>query len=212
MFWVPIVVGLLAAGLALALVAYAPRLGYALREPTEPERERLDWLLDDVGAPDVDVEIRATNRDGAVECDLLGLPGRRILVVTDAALEHLDDEALRGLVAVETERGRAMTEIPQALSTGIAVGIIAAPYVTAIPVLPAFLVGWWIVLVGIAVVRRRYYTADRNAADMVGRETLRASLVQAAELRGDSLETDPIWRALFDVEPSVGARFERLDD
>lgn len=210
MLWLPVVVGVVAAALALALVAYAPRMGYTLREPTDAERERLRQLLDDVGTPDVEIGIRTAVRDGAVECDLLGLPGRRTLVVTNAALDRLDDEELRALVAIEAERGRARIEIPQALSAGVGVGIVASPYVLAIPVLPAFLVGWSIVLVGIALVRRRYYAADRSAADLVGPETLRDAVRRAAELRGDSLATEPIWRAFFDVEPSIGARLERL--
>lgn len=210
MLWLPLVVGLLAAGLSLALVAYAPRMGYTLREPTEAETERLRGLLADVGVPDVATAVRTTTRDGAVECDLLGLPGRRKLVVSDAALDSLDDERLRALLAVEAERDRSRIEIPQALASGIGVGIIAAAYVTPIPFLPGLLGGWVIVLVGIALVRRRYYAADEAAGERVGRETLQHALRQAAGLRGDSLETEPTWRALFDVEPSVGARIERL--
>lgn len=210
MLWLAVVVGLLAAALSLLLVAHGPRMGYSLRDPDDAEGERLRRLRDDVDAPDVEIEIRITTREGAVECDLLGLPGRRTLIVTDAALEQLDDEALRALLAIEAERGRSRIQAAQSLSTGLAVGIIAAAYVTPIEFLPAMIVGWAIVLAGIALVRRQYYAADTAAGELVGRETLRETVERAAELRGDSLEPGRLWRALFDVEPTVGSRIERL--
>jgi len=212
MLWLAVVVGFLAAGLALALVGYAPRMGYTLREPSEAESERLLGFWEDLGAPEADIRIRTTTREGAVECDLLGLPGRRTLVVSDAALEQLDDESLRALLAVEAERARSRIEIPQAASSGVAVGVITAAYVTPLPPLPAFLVGWAIVLGAIVLVRHQYYAADAAAADKVGEASLRDVIGTAAELRGESFETGPRWRALFDVEPSVGARMERLEE
>ncbi|GAB3688571.1 hypothetical protein GCM10028857_22890 [Salinarchaeum chitinilyticum] len=210
MLWLAVLVGVLGAALSLALVAFGPRMGYSLRDPTDDERERLGRLRADLGASDLDVAIRTTNYDGAVECDVIGLPGRRTLVITDAALQALDDEALRALLAVEVARGRSRIQVAQSLSTGLAVGIIAAAYVTPIDFLPAMVVGWAIVIAGIALVRRQYYAADAAAGDLVGRETLRESVEWAAELRGDSLESGRLWRALFDVEPTVGSRIERL--
>ncbi|AGN00764.1 peptidase [Salinarchaeum sp. Harcht-Bsk1] len=210
MLWLAIVVGLFAAGLSLVLLAYAPRLGYSLREPSETEAERIEQLLEDVGAPDVETAVRTTTRDGAIECDLLGLPGDRTLVVADAAFEGLEDESLRALVAVEVERARSRIEIPQALASGVAVAVVAAAYVTSLPVLPTFLVGWAIVLGGIALVRRQYYAADDAAGELVGRTVLCDAIERAARRRGASLETGRRWHALVDVEPSVGARIERL--
>jgi hypothetical protein len=82
--------------------------------------------------------------------------------------------------------------------------------VTPIPVLPAFLVAWGIVFGAIVLVRNRYYAADGAAGELVGRDQLHDAIRRAAERRGASLETKPRWRVLFDVEPSVGARLERL--
>jgi len=211
MLWVPIVVGGLAAGLSLALLAYAPRMGYTLRDATDAEAERLHRLRDDVDLPDVETAVRTTTRDSAVECVLVGLPGRRTLIVTDAALDSLNDEQLRALLAVETERGRARIETIQALSAGLGVGVVATTYVALLPTLPALFGGWTIVLAGIALARRLHYAADEAAAVLVGPEVLRETMTEAAELRGDSLDSGSWWRALLEVEPSVGTRIERLE-
>lgn len=212
MLWIALAAGALAAGLSLLMLAYGPRAGYSLREPTEAERERLRPVLESVDCPEVPVGIRITSEGEAVGATILGLPGRRQLVVSDAALDHLADDQLRALIAVEAERGRAMIEVTQALSTGLAIGIVTVAYVTPLEFVPAMIAGWAVVLAGIALVRRRYYGVDEAADDVVGRETLRDALSRAAEVRGESLETGRRWRALIEVEPSVGARVARLED
>lgn len=210
MVWIALAAGTLAAGLSMLMLAYGPRLGYSLREPTDEEREHLLELRERVGGPEVPVAIRITSHGEAVGTTLLGLPGRRQLVVSDAALDHLSDDQLGALLAVEAERGRAMIAVTQALSTGVAIAIVTAAYVTPIEFLTAMIAGWAVVLAGIALVRRRHYQVDRAVAEAVGRETLRDALAWAAEVRGDSLEPGRRWRALIEVEPSVGARLERL--
>lgn len=212
MLWLPVVVGLLATAASLILLAYGPRMGYSVREPTTEEAERLDPLREAVGAPETKLVVRTTTREGAVDCDVIGLPGRRTIVLTDAALEHLDDERLRALLAVAAERGRSPMEIPQALAAGIAIGIVAAAYVFPVPFLVTVLAGWSVVFLGVAVVRRQHYAADAAAAERVCRELLRDAIRDAAEHRGASLETGSTWRAFMEVEPSVGARLERLED
>lgn len=212
MLWLPVVVGLLATAVSLVLLAYAPRMGYSVREPTADEAERLDPLREAVDAPNARLVIRTTTREGAVDSDVIGLPGRRTIVLTDAALEHLDDEQLRALLAVAAERGRSRMELAQALAAGIAVGIVAAAYVVPVPFLATVLVGWSVVFLGVGVVRRQYYAADDAAAERVGRELLRDAIRDAAEHRGASLETGNSWRAFMEVEPSIGARLEWLEE
>jgi Zn-dependent protease with chaperone function len=212
MLWLPVVVGLLATTISLVLLAYLPRIGYSVREPTPEENERLAPLRESVGASNPRLVIRTTTREGAVDCDVIGLPGRRTIVLTDAALEHLDDEGLRAQLAVAAERAAAKVEFSQAAAAGIAVGIVAAAYVVPVPFLTTVLVGWCVVFLGVAVVRRQYYAADAAAAERVGRESLQAAIRDAAEHRGASLETGSPWRAFMEVEPSVGARLERLGD
>lgn len=212
MLWVPIVVGVLATAVSLVLLAYAPRMGYSVREPTTDEVERLAPLRDTVDASDARLVIRTTTREGAVDCDVIGLPGRRTIVLTDAALQHLDDEGLRAQLAVAAERASAMIALPQSVAAGIAVGIVAAAYVYPVPFLATVLVGWSVVFLGVGVVRRQHYVADAAAAERVGRESLRDAIRDAAEHRGASLEPGSTWRAFMEVEPSVGARLERLAD
>jgi len=210
MLWIAVLVGLLAAALSLSLVAFGPRFGYTLREPSGDEADRLHRLREAADATGYDLAIRTTTSDGTVDCDCIGLPGRRTIVVTDAALDSLADESLRALLAVEAARGRSWIQIVQSVSTGVAVGVIAAAYVTPIEFLPAMVGGWAIVLGAIVLVRRQYYAADAAAGDLVGQGTLHDAVEQAARLRGESLEPGRLWRALFDVEPTVGSRLERL--
>lgn len=212
MYWLAIVVGLLATALSLVLLAYGPRFGYSVRAPTAAEDERLRQLRDDVGLSSAEASVRITSREGVVAVDLIGLPGRRTLVVTDAAFDHLDDEQLRALLAIEAERGRSRIDIVQALFAGLAFAILAAAYVSPLPFLAMLVAGWAIALVAIALVRRRYYAADAAAGELVGREVLRDAVERTAELRDDSLESGKTWRALLQDEPSVGARLERLGE
>lgn len=209
MLWIAVVAGVLAAVLSLLLVSYGPRLGYTLRDPDENERERLRRLRE--GEDDPDAAIRITSGEGSPGSDLVGLPGRRRLVVTDAALEQLDDDALRALLAVEDERARAGIELQQAATSGIAIGIFASAYVAGVGYVTAMVGAWTVVVAGIALARRRHYGVDAAVADDLGRETLRGALERVAELRGDSLDPGRRWRAAIEIEPSVGARVDRLE-
>lgn len=207
MLWIAVLVGVVAGVLSLLTVAYGPRMGYTLRKPTGDEAQRLRQLRGD-GGPEV--AIRITSGEGSPGFDLIGLPGRRRIVVTDAALEQLDDEELRALLAVEDQRARAGIELLQAVATGIGIGIFATAYVTNVGFLPVWIGAWAVIFAGIALARHRHYGADAAVADELGRKTVRDALERAAELRGDSLEPQRRWRAAFEVEPSVAARLERL--
>lgn len=207
---IAIAAGVVAAALSLTLIAYGPRWIHTVREPAGDGATRLATLCDDVGLDVERVLVRETSGDRIVDVQVLGPPGRRELLVTDAALRELDDERLRPLLAADAERVRARIDLLQAGSAGLAVGIMAAIYVTTLGLLEAMIGAWLVMLVAITAARRLRYAADERAAAAVGRDALVDALERVADLRGESVEPSSSWRASLEVEPSLGDRLGRL--
>lgn len=210
MVWIAVAVGLAAAAVSELLIASLPRWLHPVREPAGDGAARLEALCRDVGIDVGRVLVRRTSSDGTVAVQVIGLPGRRELLVTEPALRELGDDVLRALLAAEAERVRGRIEFFQSLSAGLAVGIVTATYVTSLEPLEAFLGAWTVTLLAMAVARRLRYRADRRAAATVGEADLVAALERVADLRGESTEPSAAWRSVFDVEPSLGDRLGRL--
>lgn len=209
MRWLAIAIAVVASVIALLLLAYAPRWWNSRREPTEAEATRLADLC---GTIDVDpdrIALVRTTSDGSVDVQLAGLPGRRELLVTEAALEQFDDPDVRALLAAAAERARLNVAVVQALASGVVVGLLASVYVTPLSFGVGMVSMVLFALATSAVTRRLHYAADRRAADRVGAERLADAIERATDRPDATFETGS-WRTYFEVEPPTGDRIARL--
>jgi len=198
--------------LFLAMAALGPRVSLSLREtrqPTDDERVTLDSLLAPVEFEPAAVHLSETADPDAVQLSLHGLPGRRSLLLTPGFLDTLDEETAVALLTAEVGRGRLLYLEYRALASAVVIGIATAMFggllafsnglsVIALAALALFWLG-----------RQLQFRADRAAADRVGAATLADAFETAAAQRG--VEPAPAtWRTLFEVQPPLGQRIDRL--
>ncbi|QLH80634.1 M48 family metalloprotease [Halosimplex pelagicum] len=192
------------------------RLLQSTRAPTEAERERLARLCEAAG---LDVrKVRVLEVADAKQALALvrGLPERRHLFVSDYLLSELDDEHLRGCLALQAGRARVAHLEARAtvvvgtvvFAAGPLVGVITVPGVGGGTVaLVVFLAGVLALWAG----RRLVYRADAYAADRTSRETVESTIRGLADLNDAPMEWGRL-TALRRMEPSLNRRIDRLRD
>ena len=198
--------------LFLAMAVAGPRVSLSLREtrqPTDDERVTLDSLLAPVEFEPAAVHLSETADPDAVQLSLHGLPGRRSLLLTPGFLDTLDEETAVALLTAEVGRGRLLYLEYRALASAVVIGIATAMFGGLL----AFSNGLFVIaLAALALFwlgRQLQFRADRAAADRVGAATLADAFETAAAQRG----VDPApatWRTLFEVQPPLGQRIDRL--
>jgi len=212
---------------------YAADRFRALREPTDPERGRLDSLREAAGL-DVDrvaIERRGgdelgektggdelgekTGEDhaveavGRIEIAVRGPPRRRVLFLSEAVLDDVDDDVAIGLLAAEAGRVETYYGEFRAVAIAAVVGVLAAIVTATVPFDAGFAS---LVAVGLAafwVGRRVQYAADDRAADAVGAGRVAGAFERAAAIRGVEPETGD-WSTWFEVQPPLGDRIAAL--
>ncbi|WP_200530922.1 peptidase [Halorubrum sp. LN27] len=194
-----------------------------LREPTDAERGRLDYLRETAGL-DVDrVAIERRSADGAegetgddagenagsIEVAVRGPPRRRVLFLSEAVLDDLDDDVAIGLLAAEAGRVETYYGEFRAVAVAAVVGVLAAIVTATVPFDAGFAS---LVAVGLAafwVGRRVQYAADDRAADAVGADRVADAFERAAAIRGVEPATGD-WSTWFEVQPPLGDRIAAL--
>jgi len=193
-----------------------------LRAPTDDERERLDALREAAGL-DVDrvaierrdasdSEAGADNGDervGRIEVAVCGPPRRRVLILSTAVLDDVDDDVAIGLLAAEAGRVETYYGEFRAVAVAAVVGVLAAIVTATVPFEAGFAS---LVAVGLAafwVGRRVQYAADERAADTVGADRVADAFERVAAVRGVEPETGD-WSTWFEVQPPLGDRIAAL--
>jgi STE24 endopeptidase len=178
------------------------------RDPTDAERDR---LADPTATAGVDAPVRVlvSHDTETVEVYLRGYGRWRRLLVSDYALDALDDRELTALVTLRAEQARHWTlECRQAMTLGVIVAVllIGAGPVPALPGVVASLLG----LGGLAALARRQGArADRAAGDRVGDERIAETLERVAELH-DSEPARGGLAGLVGLSRPTGDRIDRL--
>jgi len=203
---------------AIAVVVFligaivAPLLALSFRdyrEPTAAERDRLDELTVVVDYDTDRVRIIETDGTQSVDVSIRGLPGRRLLLLSDYVVDGVDEGTVAALIAAEHARSRHFYIEYRAVAAASVIGIATAMFggliefsdglfVLAVAALGLFWVG-----------RRLQFRADRVAADRVGENELADAFETVAALRGVEPET-ATWRTWFEVQPPLGQRIDRL--
>ncbi|WP_254768624.1 peptidase [Salinilacihabitans rarus] len=182
--------------------------GGGTRPPTDAEAARVERLRD---ACDVDVRgVRVVEGgDRHVALNLLGAPRARVLFVSAAALDALDDGTLTALLVARREQA-ARYERPAAAAAVLlaAVPLVAGLY-DGLPTLVGVGAAAAVVLAGFALTRRLRLRADDRAADRVGAAALATAFERACEVAGFDAGDDSAWNWLSS-EPSLARRIERL--
>ncbi|WP_144927600.1 peptidase [Halorubrum salsamenti] len=196
-----------------------------LREPTDSERGRLDYLRETAGL-DVDriaIERRGEGEAGGgeagegeagegvgrIEVAVRGPPRRRLLFLSEAVLDDVDDDVALGLLAAEAGRVETYYGEFRAVAIAAVVGVLAAIVTATVPFDAGFAS---LVAVGLAafwVGRRVQYAADDRAADAVGAGRVADAFERAAAIRGVEPETGD-WSTWFEVQPPLGDRIAAL--
>ncbi|GAB7009590.1 M48 family metalloprotease [Halorubrum trueperi] len=197
-----------------------------LRDPTEAERGRLAFLRDTAG---LDVERIAVEIDdggdgdvgtagvdggesgdsGRIEVAVRGPPRRRVLFVTEAVIDDLDEDVAIGLLAAEA--GRVETHYAEFRAVAIAsvLGILAAIVTATVQFDAGFASLVAIGLTAFWVGRRVQYAADARAADAVGATRVADAFERVAAIRGVEPQTGD-WSTWFEVQPPLGDRIAAL--
>ena len=179
------------------------------RPPTAAEADALATRLAAAAYEPSGVAVRETGDDGAVAVSIRGLPGRRRLVVTDEVLSGLDDDTAGALLAAEVERARhyyleyraVASAAVVALATAMFSGLLSVPNGVVVLALAALVLFW--------LGRQLQFSADRVAAERVGAAALADTFEAVAARRG--VDPEPAsWRTLFEVQPPLGQRIDRL--
>ncbi|XVH32923.1 peptidase [Haloferacaceae archaeon DSL9] len=196
----------------LAAVVAGPLVLLSVRDarvPTEEERAILDDLLDASGYDPDRVRVVDTVGDRSVQVSIRGLPTRRYLVVTDYVIRELDADVASALLAAEAARARLWYAEYRGVAAAVALGLATAVFAALIP----FSDGFFAVAVSAFALfwlgRRLQFRADAAAADRVGSEALAGAFERVADLRGVEPD-DGGWRTLFEIQPPLGQRIERL--
>jgi len=179
------------------------------REPTAAERARIDAARERAEADPDRTYVGEPVGEASVDVRALGVPGYRVLVVTDYVLGELDDATVAGLLAAETGRVRTLFAEYRTVAIAAVVGILSATFVRLIPFEPGFVALGGAALAAFAVGRRLQFRADALAADAVGAAAVADAFETVADVRGIEPETST-WRTLFEVQPPLGDRIARL--
>ncbi|MGQ3329910.1 MULTISPECIES: peptidase [Halorubrum] len=189
-----------------------------LREPTDGERGRLDFLRETAGleADRVAIERRGADEAGGandgvgrVEVAVRGPPRRRVLFLSEAVLDDVDEDVALGLLAAEAGRVETYYGEFRAVAVAAVVGVLAAIVTATVPFDAGFAS---LVAVGLAafwVGRRVQYAADDRAADAVGAGRVADAFERVAAIRGVEPETGD-WSTWFEVQPPLGDRIAAL--
>lgn len=209
--------GVLAALLAVVWVCspWLIRVFQSTRAPTDAERERIARLCADAGLDPQSVRVLAVADAKQASAFVRGVPGRRHLFVSDYLLDKLDDDRLRGYLALQAGRARALhlevrlaAVVTIALAAGLLTGLVAVPGVAegtlAALVLAAGGLGLW-------AGQRLVYRADAYAVERTSRETVEATIERYADLNDVPMEWGRL-TALRRMEPPLTLRIDRLRD
>lgn len=192
------------------------RLFQSTRAPSTGERERLDRICRDVEFSPEDVRVLDVGDAKQAFAIVRGLPGRRYLFVTDYLLTELDEDLLRGYLALQAGRARVKHLEAKlgivlgtiALALGLLLGTVSVPGlgsgVAALAVIAVGAVALW-------AGRRLVYRADADAADRTGRETVEETIRRFADLNDVPMEWGRL-AAFRRMEPSLTRRIDRLRD
>lgn len=178
------------------------------RDPTDAERDRLADLTATAGI-DAPALILPSNDTETVEVHLRGYGRWRRLLLSDYALETLDDRELTALLTLRVEQARHRTlELRQVVAFGLiaAVLLIGAGPVPTLPGVVATLLG--LVALGV-LTRRQTVRADTATAAQVGDERLAETLERVAALH-DSEPSRGGLGGLVGFSPPTGDRIDRL--
>jgi len=192
------------------------RLVQSTRAPTDAERDRLDRLCGDAGLDPHSVRVLDVADAKQAFAFVRGLPRRRHLFVSDYLLAELDDDHLRGYLALRAGRARRF-HLEARLA--VVVGTLTLAFALLFDVFSVPGVDDWttlvvVLLAGTAALwlgRRLVYRADADAAARTSRETVEAVLRRDAELNDAPLEWGRL-TALRRMEPPLARRIDRLRD
>lgn len=191
-----------------------------LREPTDSERGRLDYVRETAGldvdriaierrGPDEAGGERGSGGVGRIEVAVRGPPRRRVLFLSEAVLDDVDDEVAIGLLAAEAGRVETYYGEFRAVAIAAVLGVLAAIVTATVPFEAGFAS---LVVVGLAafwVGRRVQYAADDRAANAVGAGRIADAFERVATIRGVEPETGG-WSTWFEVQPPLGDRIAAL--
>lgn len=179
------------------------------RQSTPEERDRLDG----VGSVESDPDrlLITETADDSVEVSLRGLPGKRVLLLSESVLDELDAETATALIAAEQARSHHLyieyRAVAAAAIIGLATGMFGGlfEFSEGLFLLSASALGlFW-------VGRQLQFRADRIAANRVGSDELASAFETVAALRG--VDPEPAnWQTWFEVQPPLGQRIARLRD
>ncbi|ACM58244.1 M48 family metalloprotease [Halorubrum lacusprofundi] len=191
-----------------------------LREPTDAERGRLEYLRETAGI-DVDriaIERRGENETeekngnegvGRIEVAVRGPPRRRVLFLSEAVLDDVDDDVVIGLFAAEAGRVGTYYGEFRAVAIAAVVGVLAAIVTATVSFDAGFASLVAVGLTAFWVGRRVQYVADDRAADAVGAGRVADAFERVAAVRGVEPETGD-WSTWFEVQPPLGDRIAAL--
>ena len=198
--------------LFLTMAALGPRVSLSLREtrpPTTDERDGIDALLAAVDFDPTAIHISETADPSSIRVSLVGLPGRRRLLLTEGVLDTLDDATATALLTAEAQRGRLLYLEYRSLASAVVIGIATAMFGGLLPFSDGLFVIALAALALFWIGRQLQFRADRAAADRVGADALADAFETAAAQRG----VDPApatWRTYIEVQPPLGQRIDRL--
>lgn len=179
------------------------------REPTETDRESLETVLPPEPIDVARTVVVETVGDDSVEIAIRGMPGCRVLFLSDFVLQDLNTPTARALLAAETARARLLYREYQVMAATIAVALGTAAFFLVVP----FELGFGSMLVAafvlLTVGRWLQYRADSQAASVVGAGELADAFEEIANLHDVDLSGGG-WRSYLEVQPSLGDRIERL--
>ncbi len=179
------------------------------REPSMPELEQIETRWPTSTSMCDRVVIIETVGDASVEVAIRGVPGYRILFVTDYVLESLDGSIVEALFAAELARTKRWYREYQVLAATMVLALGSAAFLLVVPFELGFGAMLVLAMVLFAIGRTIQYRADAAAAAEVGTTALLDAFETVTAQRG----IQPVsagWRNLFTVQPRLGDRIERL--
>jgi hypothetical protein len=198
--------------LFLAMAALGPRVSLSLRETRPPTTDEQDDLGGLLAAADLDptaIHISETADPSSVQVSLIGLPGRRQLLLTEGFLDRLEDATATALLTAEAQRGRLLYLEYRAVAAAAVIGVATAMFGGLIAFSDGLFVIALTALVLFWIGRRLQFRADRAAADRVGADALADAFETVADHRGVT-PAGATWRTYFEVQPPLGQRIDRL--